>query len=353
MFSLRTSKVYLRMDRRLRGSSMGGCLVNCRTIQLIIVSFDCRAGEPLKNTCFKSGSVFHAIVQPFLSVDRGKLSEPLWFLLYQVVEQHKLGQKYRIETILISQDGSTVICSQASFFVEQEETTVPLLAFYTKTHLHKQLDPVQDEQLSLDGGAAITEDGKYFLAQLKNEIKTVLWDTESGRIVHVLDDANQRGMVAISSKSMRAVTGQSAEDNGMKVWDVESGNLLYNFVGAEISKIFLIREGNIALTTDSKGYQPTSIEAWDLMKGRKLATFTVDTNPSWICHLGDHISYTVPASVTVTTLELRLPGSQKSEIGPSSYGAHEERSEFKGIMDPCDPHDVDEDKDDDDSEIMQ
>ncbi|XP_068701494.1 protein qui-1-like [Montipora foliosa] len=292
--------------------------------------------------------------QRVIGLSRGRRNLKVWDVENgKVVEQHKLGQKYRIETILISQDGSTVICSQASFYVEQEETTVPLLAFYTKTHLHKQLDPVQDEQLSLDSGAAITEDGKYLLAQLKSDIKTVLWDTESGRIVHVLDDANQRGMVAISSKSMRAVTGQSAEDNGMKVWDVESGNLLYNFVGAEISKIFLIREGNIALTTDSKGYQPTSIEAWDLIKGRKLATFTVDTNPSWICHLGDHISYTVPASLTVTTLELRLPGSQKSELGPSSYGAHEERSEFKGIMDPCNPNDVDEDKDDDDSEIMQ
>ena len=269
------------------------------------------------------------------------------------MEQHKLGQKYRLEGILISKDGSTVICSQASFYVEQDESTVPLVAFYTKTLQNKQLEPVQDEQLRLDRGAAITEDGKYFLAQLKNETKTVLWDTESGCIMHVLDDANGRGMVAISSKSMRAVTGQSAEADGMKVWDVQSGNLLHNFVGAEISKIFLTQRGTIAITTDSKGYQPTSFEAWDLMKGKKLASFTVDTNPSWICHMGDHIAYTVQASVTVTTLELRFPGNEKTKLSPSSYGAHKELIEFKGMLDPCDPNDNDEDLDDDESDIMQ
>lgn len=247
-----------------------------------------------------------------------------------------------------------VICSQASFFVEQEESTVPLVAFNTKTHEHKNLDPVEDEQLSLDLGAAITEDGKYVLVQLKNEIKTALWDTESGHILHLLDDANQRGMVAISSKSMRAVTGQSAEESGLKIWDVQSGKLLYNFVGDEITKIYLIRDGTIAITTDSKAYQPTCFEAYDLMKGKKLATFTVDTNPSWICQLGDNIVYTMPASVSVITLGLRIPWIQQgAKLVPSSYGAHKELSEFKGMMDPCDPNDVDEDKDDDDSNIMQ
>ena len=46
-----------------------------------------------------------------------------------------------------------------------------------------QLDPVKDEQLSLDG-TAITEDGKLFLLQLKNEYKSAIWDTDSGRLVH-------------------------------------------------------------------------------------------------------------------------------------------------------------------------
>ena len=266
------------------------------------------------------------------------------------MEQHKLGQKYRLEGILISKDGSTVICSQASFYVEPDESTVPLVAFYTKTLQNKQLEPVQDEQLRLDRGAAITEDGKYFLAQLKNETKTVLWDTESGLIMHVLDGANQGGMVAISSKSMRAVTGQLTGADGMKVWDVQNGNLLYNFVGAGISKIFLTQGGTIALTANSK---TTSFEAWDLMNGKKLASFTVDANPYWICHIGDHIAYTVQPSVTVTTLELRFPGSEKTKLGPSSYGAHKELTEFKGMLDPCDPNDNDEDLDDDESDIMQ
>lgn len=258
-----------------------------------------------------------------------------------------------MEAILISKDGSTVICSQASFYVEQEESTVPLVVFNTKTNKHWQLDPVDEEQLTLDSGAAITEEGKYFLQQLKTSIRTALWDTESGHIMHLLDDANQRGMVAISSKSMRAVTGQSASENGMKVWDVQSGQLLYDFVGAEISKIFLIRDGTMAITTDSKGYQPTSFEAWDLIDGKKLATFTVDTNPSWICQLGNDIAYTAPASVTVVTLGLHIPGITKPNPGPSSYGIPKELSEFKGIQDACDPNDIDEDKDDDDSNVMQ
>ena len=274
--------------------------------------------------------------------------------MLQVVGQYNLGQKHRLEAILISKDGRVVICSQSSFFVEHEESTIPLVAFNTKTNEHKNLDPIENEQLCLDSGAAITEEGKYVLVHLKNEIKTPLWDTESGHILHILDDANQRGMVAISSKSMRAVTGQSAEENGLKIWDVQSGKLLYNFVGEEISKIYLIRDGTIAITTDSKAYQPTSFEAWDLMKGKKLATFTVDTNPSWVFQLGDNIAYTIPASVSVIVLGLHIPWiQQEAKLRPSSYGAHKELSEFKGMMDPCDPNDVDKDKDDDDSNIMQ
>lgn len=273
-------------------------------------------------------------------------------LCQQVIGQYKLGQKYRLEAILISKDGSTVVCSQASFFVEQEDSTVPLVAFNTKTHETRQLDPINDEQLSLDG-AALSEDGKYFLLQLKSEQKSALWDTETGRILHFFEEGNfGRSMVALSSKSMRAVTSNSDGD-GLNVWDIQSGKLLYDFVSGEIDKIYLIRDGTIAITTDSKGYQPTSFEAWDLMKGKKLATYTVDTNPFAICLLGDNIAFTVPASVTVMTLGLHIPGVEKTKLGPSSYGAHKELSEFKGMLDPCDPNDVDEDKDDDDSDVMR
>ena len=271
----------------------------------------------------------------------------------QVIEQYKLGQKYRLEAILISKDGSTVICSQASAKVQQKnESTTALLAFNTETHEHRQLDPAEGEQLGLDG-AAITEDGKYFLQQLKNARKSALWDTTSGRLLHLLDVAYwKESMVAISSKSMRAVTSNS-DGNGLQVWDIQSGKLVYEFVTDLITKVFLVRDGTIAITTDRKGYKPTSFEAWDLIKGKKLTTFTVDANPMDICPLGDNIAFTEPASVTVMSFELHIPGIVKAEFRPSSYGAYKELSEFKGIRDPCDSNDVDDDKDDDKTEVSQ
>lgn len=81
--------------------------------------------------------------------------------------------------------------------------------------------------------------------------------------------------------------------------------------------------------------------------------FIVDINLFWICYLGDYILYIVLVSVIVMMLEFCFFGSQKSEIGFFLYGVYEEWSEFKGIMDFCDFCDVDEDKDDDDFEIMQ
>ena len=277
-----------------------------------------------------------------------------WFLCRQVIGQYKLGQKCRLEAIQFhsSKDGSMVVCSQASFFVQQEESTTALLAFNTKTHEHRQLDPAEGEQLNLDG-AAITEDGKYFLQQLQNVRKSALWDTTSGRLVHLLDDANWgRSVVEISSKSMRAVTSNS-DGNGLLVWDIQSGKLVHEFVTGEIAKIFFIRDGTIAITTDSKGYQPISFEAWDLVKGKKLTTYTVDTSPFAICPLGDNIAFAAPASVTVMSLELHVPGIEKAKFRPSSYGVYKGLNEFKGMQDPCDANDVDDDKDDDETNVSQ
>ena len=268
-------------------------------------------------------------------------------LFRQVVGQYKLGQRYRLEGILISKDGSTVICSQASFYVEQEDTTVPLLVFNTKTHEHKELDAIKDEQLGLDG-SAITEDGKYFILQLKNDQVSALWDTDTGKLMHTLSEGSSgRNMVAISSKSMLAVTSHES----LKVWEIQSGKLLHDLVSTDIDKIYLNHDGTIAITTDSKGYQPSSFEAWDLIKGKKLTTFTVDTNPFVVYPLGDQIVYAAPASVTVQTLRLHIPGREEKKPEPSSYGNHKEIGEFKGMLDPCDPNDVDDDKDDDDGDL--
>ena len=217
-----------------------------------------------------------------------------------------------------------------------------------------QLDPVKDEQLSLDG-TAITEDGKLFLLQLKNEYKSAIWDTDSGRLVHRLDGGS-RGrslMAAISSKSMRAVISQS-NGCGLQVFDIQNGELLHKLLAARIEKIFLIRDGTIAITTNSEWPQPTSFEAWDLITGKKLATFTVDTNPKnpfAMCPLSDTISFVAPASATVISLGLHIPGVKKTTLGPSWYGAHKELTEFKGILGPCDPNDVDNDEDDDETDV--
>ncbi len=268
-------------------------------------------------------------------------------LCRQVVGQYKLGQKYRLEGILISKDGTTVICSQASFHVQQKDTTIPLLVFNTKTHEHRVLDPIEEEQLVLDG-SAITEDGKYLILQLRNDQVSAIWDTEMGKLMHTLAEGSSgRNMVAISSKSMLAVTSHES----LKVWEIQTGNLLHDLVSTDIDKIYLNPDGTTAITTDSKGYQPSSFEAWDLIKGKKLATFTVDTNPFVVYPLGDKIVLAAPASVIVKTLRLHIPGREEKKPGPSSYGKHKEISEFKGMQDPCDPNDVDDDKDDDDGDL--
>ena len=209
------------------------------------------------------------------------------------------------------------------------------------------MDHIKDEQLVLDG-SAITEDGKYFILQLKNEQVSALWNTETGKLMHSLGEGSSgRNMVAISSKSMLAVTSHES----LKVWEILTGKLVHDLVATDINKIYLNQDGTIAITTDMKGYQPSSFEAWDLIKGKKLATYTVDTNPFAICPLGDQIVFVQTASVTVMKLRLHIPGREKKKRGPSSYGDHKELSEFKGMMDPCDPNDVDEDKDDDDGDI--
>ena len=269
----------------------------------------------------------------------------------QVVGQYKIDQKYRIEALLISEDGSTVVCSQASFFVEQDESTVPLVSFNTKTHEHRDLEPVEDQQLKLDS-AAITHDGKYLLVQLTNMYQSAIWNTQDGRLQHFLGEGScGRGMVAISSKSMLALTGNT-DGNRLNVWGIESGKLVHEFPSAEINKIYLLKDGTIAVTSDSKAYEPSCLEAWDLIKGKKLTTFTVEMNPSTLSPLvGGHIAFVAPASLKVMTLRLHIPRCEAGNWEVSSYGTHKELSEFQGLLDPCDTSDMDKDKDDDDGDL--
>ena len=280
-----------------------------------------------------------------VSFSQGRRNLKVWDIdMGKVVQRHIFGQQYPLEDMLISKDGTVVVCAQVSHMVEHKEKTLPLVVLITGSQEHRQLE-MTGRQLLLTW-SSLSDDGRYLL-NLTSDYKPVLWDLRSGNVKHqfkVRDDPATYA-TAISSTLNLALTAHS--DGNIKAWEIDSGRVLYTFKCDTVDLILVSADGHVAYSRYR--YRNSNIDAWDLRNGAKLATFTSDWKPEKVAMAGNHVVFAQAESPDLVTLRLHVPGCTEVAVT--------EKSPYEGVategeLTPCPDSPVaDEgDKDPDDKE---
>ena len=285
-----------------------------------------------------------------ISLSRGRRNLKVWNISNgKLVKQYKFGQKHRFEDMLLSRNGRSVVCSQVSQRVDYDDETLSLVFLNTQTEDQKFLQ-VESTQLMLWNGS-ITDDGCYLVC-LTKDLKALLWDLTDGHLKHrlVADDENPTvTSTAISSASSIVLTGEG--DGGISVWDIGSGHVRYTFKCETVDSLFVTKDGQIAFS--NYRYQNSSIDAWDLGTGVKLASFTSDWKPERMTICGYRLVVAKPDKPELMTLRPHIPGQvETTTLENFPFANCPLESQLQSTEDPAGARGGDEDEDaDDDPEV--
>ena len=221
-----------------------------------------------------------------IALSRGRRNLKVWNINDgKLVKQYKFGQKYRFEDMLVSRNGSAVVCSQVGQTVDHDDETIPLVLLNPQSEQQRILEEKGTQLLLWNG--CIGDDGRY-LACLTKDYAALLWDLKSGCLTHRLETDGEDPSVistAISTTSNTVLTGQS--DGGINVWDIASGSRIYTFICNDADSINVTQNGRVAFSNYRSSNR--NIDAWDLGTGLKLASFTSDWKPERMIAAGNHL----------------------------------------------------------------
>ena len=286
-----------------------------------------------------------------MSFSRGRRNVKVWDVdSGKVVKVVKFKEKQRFEDMLISNNGKMAVCSQASHITQHTDKELHLIAIDTTTFTHKSLR-YDGEQLSLFNGK-ISDDGKY-LVNLVQYSQPLLWNLLTGKLICKLFNAEayeRASAVAVSGSSMTALTG--ANGVGIKIWSVESGQVLRTITCPGVSEVYVSPDGEVII---SRSQDANSFDAWDMKTTKHLASFTTDGYPNHVKNIGDRLALGLGENPNLMVLRLYRPGNEKElqedDLKSPYNGVSMETTLGDFQEKPSADDGVDDDKDDDDSYI--
>ena len=316
--------------------------------------FDLKAGKVerhLQGQASKRTEAFGFIDENHvIAFSRGRRNLKVWNINdAKLTMQYKFGQKHPFEDMLISRNGSSVVCSQVSQIVEREDDTLPLIVLTTQSGDHKLLE-VESTQLLLWNGS-IADDGSYLVC-LTKDFEALLWDLTNGSLKGRLVGDKENPTVtstAISTASNVVLTGQG--DGGINVWDIANGRVRYTFECGTVDSIFVTRDGEVAFS--NYRYTNSNIDAWNLRTGLKLATFTSDWKPERMTISGNRLVVAKADKPELMTLRPHIPGHVEDTAPVNSpFENCPLESVLQSTHDLASAREGDEDEDnDDDSDV--
>ena len=286
-----------------------------------------------------------------ISFSRGRRNVKVWDVdSGKVVKVVKFREKQRFEDMLISKNGKMAVCSQASQMTQHADKELHLIAIDTTTFTHKFLS-YEGEQLSLFN-AKISDDGKY-LVNLVQYSQPLLWNLLPGKLICKLFDPEAyetASTVAVSGSSMTAITG--ANGVGIKIWSVESGQVLRTINCPGVSEVYVSPDGEVII---SRSQDASTFDAWDIKSTKHLASFTTDGYPNHVKTIGDRLALGLGENPNLMVLYLHRPG-HKGKIQEDDLKSPYEGSSIEATIGdfqekPSAEDGVDDDKDDDDGYI--
>ena len=219
------------------------------------------------------------------------------------MQRHKFGQKHPLEDLLISKDGSVVVCAQVSHIAERKDKTLPLLVLVTGSQECKLLE-MPGKRLMLTW-SSVSDDGKHLL-NLTSDLAPVLWDLHAGEVKHTFKVKDNAAVYATAISTPRRLALTAHSDGDIYAWEFDSGRRLYTFRCETVDLILVSADGNVAYSRYR--YRNSSIEAWSLKDGTKLAAFTSDWKPEKVTLAGNCPVLVQAESPELMMLRLHIPG---------------------------------------------
>jgi len=115
------------------------------------------------------------------------------------------------------------------------------------------------------------------LASASRDTTAVIWNVESGKVVHTLKGHSQP-VASLEFSPDGNLLATTSADNTIKIWDVETGNLLRTLSGH--FEWILCISFNPDGKTIASGGDDNTIKIWDVYSGELLKTFTGHTD--WV-----------------------------------------------------------------------
>ena len=286
-----------------------------------------------------------------ISFSRGRRNVKVWDVdSGKVVKVVKFKEKQRFEDMLISKNGKMAVCSQASQMTQHTDKELHLIAIDTTAFTHKFLS-YEGKQLSLFN-AKISDDGKY-LVNLVQYSQPLLWNLFTGKLICKLfnpEAYETASTVAVSGSSMTAITG--ANGVGIKIWSVESGQVLRTITCPGVSEVYVSPDGEVII---SRSKDANTFDAWDIKTAGQLASFTTDGYPNHVKTIGDRLALGLGENPNLMVIHLHRPG-HKGKIQEDDLKSPYDGSSIEATIEdfqekPSAEDGVDDDEDDDDGYI--
>ena len=301
--------------------------------------------------------------EKMVSFTRGRRHLKIWNIQSgKVIRQIKLGQKHRLEAFLLSGNKKIMVIAQlSSNSGEIKDKTVPWIVYNFSTEKQHEIreneQQMKFESTGLSVNACISHSGRYMI-NVAGYTSAVLWDVMAGRRLHSLSSEELAGAiyssVIIEDKNI-ALTSFAGSMNGVVMWDMKTGDRIKEITTVtHVSDIKVSDDQSLVFWKDMQG---PNFFVHELDTGKSLAAFTSDQPiaPQVYNVINDHV--VIGATGTIDPFIFRLRQGNQSEATVVSKSIFEDGSDviktFKcddaNVL-PPDPRDIDNDKDDDDSQ---
>lgn len=198
-----------------------------------------------------------------------------------------------INNVCCADDGSTMLCfsdylriqtsnrdGKSAGILEEEE--VEQINVLDLQHFCKVRTITLPADASFSKLSVFSEDGHYFVRMTEPDMKLLVWEVRSGKLLHeLITKCCQIVKVSISSRGRNIVTVST--DASIRVFSLNNGVLLHTLTKS-VKSIRMDDQHCLSLSADGKfaiyyvksNFYPSFIAVWNVKSGERLASLTAD-----------------------------------------------------------------------------
>jgi WD40 repeat protein/serine/threonine protein kinase len=242
--------------------------------------WDVQTGQAIRQFTDKVGGVYAVAFSPdgkTILTGSGDRRAHLWDVQTGQEIRSFAGHTDRIRAVAFSPDGKTILTGGY-------DQTARLWDVQTGAQLHVligHMSEIQAVAFSPDGKTVVTAGGAVRSTDAAGDTLVRLWDVQTGNLLRTfIGHSKQVNSVAFSADGKYLLTG--ASDGTMRLWDVQTGAELRRFVGVGGADDFIL---SVAFSPDGRlvaegSFSSKVVQVWSLDPGDLLAPSILPIQPT-------------------------------------------------------------------------